>query len=116
MEALRSLVSTVIGKITIWIIIALLAVIVVMYGRIYFLNQKLKVEVALKDGITYALSAQSQMIDTNRADYEHNLADANKTNTVIKTRYIVKTKNIIEWRDTNVTCDDAMSKLNNYSF
>lgn len=101
-------------KFAIWGAIA--AIIIALCGWVYLLKADLKVEKALRSGIEYALSVQSGMIDANRAEYEQNLMDAEKSNTVIQTRYRDRVKVITQWRDANATCDDAMSDFNHYQY
>lgn len=105
-----------INSFAVYIIAALAAVIVGMSGWVYLLEADLKVEKAERSGIEYALNVQSGMIDANRADYEQNLMDAEKSNTVIQTRYRDRVKVITQWRDANATCDDAMSDFNHYQY
>lgn len=83
---------------------------------IYALKSDLKVETALKEGVISALTAQSNILESNRVDYEHNLIDANKTNTVIHTRYKERIQVIYQWGDNNATCDDAMYDINHYQY
>ena len=80
------------------------------------LKSDLKVEKAERAGIESALTAQSTIIESNRVDYEKNLANAEKTNVVVHTRYVDKIKVIEKWRDKNVSCEDAMFSVDNYSY
>jgi len=83
---------------------------------IYTLKTDLKVEKLEREGIEAALTAQSTLIESNRVEYEENLENANKTNVVIKNRYVDKIKVIEKWRDANVSCQDAMFSVDNYSY
>ena len=98
---------------------SVLAVIFLMMGVwVYSLECDLKVEKAERAGIESALTAESGIIEANRVDYKQNLADANKTNIIIHTRYVDKIKVIEKWRDKdeNVSCDDTINAIDNYSF
>ena len=92
------------------IIIAVMALIIVfMFAWVKSLKSDLK-------GVESALSFQSALIESNRVDYNKNLEEASKTNTVIQTRYKDRIKVIYQWGEQNATCNDAMAHLNSYSF
>lgn len=88
-----------------------------LLGWVYLLKADLKVAHDDYKAVESALTAQSNIIESNRVDYERNLVDANKTNTVIETRYKDRIKLIYQWGETNATdCNGSMSYLNNYAF
>ena len=96
--------------------VAISATIAFLSVWVYLLKSDLKVAHADYKAIESALTAQSEIIESNRAEYERNLADANKTKTVINTRYKERVKVIYQWGEENATCDDSMRYLNNYTF
>jgi indole-3-glycerol phosphate synthase len=100
------------------IIGALIALIITsLLTWVYLLESDLKVANADYKAIESALTAQSNIIESNRVDYERNLIDANKTNMVIQTRYKDRVKVIYQWGENNVTdCNSSMSFINHYSF
>lgn len=84
---------------------------------VYMLKSDLKVAHADYKAIESALTAQSNIIESNRVDYERNLAEANQTNTVIQTRYEDRVQVIYQFGENNATdCNSSMSYLNNYPF
>jgi len=84
---------------------------------VYLLKSDLKVAQADYKAIESALTAQSNIVESNRVDYERNLAEANKTNTVIETRYKDRVKVIYQWGEQNVTdCNSSMSFINHFNF
>lgn len=84
---------------------------------VYMLKSDLKVAHADYRAIESALTAQSNIIESNRVDYERNLAEANKTNTVIQTRFKDRVQVIYQWGENNATdCNSSMSFINHYSF
>lgn len=93
-----------------YIVIALLSL------WVYTLRADLKAETALKEGIISALTAQSNIIESNRVDYEHNLAEASKTNTVIQTRFKDRVKVIYEIGEKNEDANQSMHTFNHYTF
>lgn len=84
---------------------------------IYMLKSDLKVAHADYKAIESALTAQSNIIESNRVDYERNLAEANKTKTILQTRYKERIQVIYQWGENNATdCNSSMHYLNNYIF
>ncbi len=63
-----------------------------------------------------ALSYQNEQIETNKADYVRNMADANKTKEIVRTEYKTRTEKIYIFGEHNATCNEAMSYLNHYDF
>lgn len=116
MEQFQSLASTVIGKVMMWIIGILAATSISLAVWVYLLKADVKVEKANKAVAESNLNSITDQLTQNYLDYQVRLLDANKTNTVIHTRYIDRVKTITQWRDKNATCDDAMSDLNNYQY
>lgn len=99
-----------------WWEIALSLIVFAFLGYIGVLDSRYK-DLELKEqGVENALNIQSAIIESNRVDYERNLADANKTNTIIQTRYKDRVKVIYEWSEQNATCTDAMQYINHYSY
>lgn len=97
---------------------AVIAIIIVsLLGWVYLLKADLKVAHADYKAVESALTAQSNIIESTRVDYERNLIDANKTNTVIETRYKDRVKVIYQWGEQNVTdCNSSMSFINHFNF
>lgn len=116
METLSSLASTVIGKVLIWIITALVAVIIGMGGWVYILKADVKVAKSKKAQVQVVLDAVVNQLTQNAEDYQRRLGDANKTNTIIQKQYINTVKYIQTWEDHNDTCDEAMRTIDAYQF
>lgn len=118
MGALKQLASTVIGKAVLWLCAFLSIAVAVMGTWVYLLKADMRVEKAERSGIEYALSVQSQMIDTNRVDYENNLKIAQDKNSRVQIRYRDRVMAIYEWKqgDNNVTCDDLVDALDSYQY
>lgn len=92
-------------------------VIVSLLTWVYLLKSDLKVAHADYKAIESALTAQSNIIEANRADYEQKLTEANKTNTVIRTRYKDRIKVIYQWGENNETdCNSSMAYINHFTF
>ena len=92
-------------------------IIVSLLTWVYLLKSDLKVAHADYKAIESALTAQSNIIEANRADYEQKLTEANKTNMVYETRYKDRIKVITQWRDNNATdCNSSMSYINHFTF
>lgn len=83
---------------------------------VYLLKADLKVAHADYKAIESALTAQSNIIESNRVDYESNLAEANKTNTVIQTRYKDRVKVIYEIGEKHEDANQSMYSINHYNF
>lgn len=113
---LSEVASTVIGKVMMWIIAVLIAVIVGMSGWVYVLKADIKVEKALKDGIENALTIQSGMIDANRVEYETNLDRAKQIKERTRIEYVSKIEYIEKGIDKNATCENAMQFIDNYVY
>lgn len=118
MGALKHLASTATGKVLLWLCAVLAIAVAVMGIWVYLLKADMHVEKAERSGIEYALSVQSQMIDTNRVDYENNLKIAQDKNSRVQIRYRDRVMAIYEWKqgDNNVTCDDLVDALDNYQY
>lgn len=101
-------------KLIAYAVIASMVALLLMW--VYLLKADLKVEIALKEGVISALTAQSTIIESNRVDYERNLAEANQTKTVIQTRHKERVKVIYQLGDTNASCSDSMQFINHYTF
>jgi len=92
-----NLLSFVTGKVSLWIMAGLVAVVIGMWGWVYLLKTdikveqaKLKVEQAERREIENALTLQSSLIDANRASYETNLKSANTAALKVKIEYKTK--------------------------
>lgn len=83
---------------------------------VYSLKADLKVANADYKAIEIALTTQSNMIESNRVDYERNLAEANKTNMVIQTRFKDRVKVIYEIGERHEDCNGSMYSINHYNF
>ncbi|GEM_PF-5957345 len=116
MESLQSLASTVIGKVLIWIIGILVATSMSLAVWVYILKADVKVEKANKAAAEATLNSVTGQLTQNYIDYLERLSDANKTNTVVQTRFVERVKNIIQRVEVNATCDDAMSDINIYQY
>lgn len=118
MKALKQLVSTAIGKALLWICAALAIAVAAMGIWVYILKANIRVEKSERAGIEYALSVQSQMIDTNRVDYENNLKIAQDKNIRVKIRHNDRALAISQWKqgESNVTSDDLVNVLDSYRY
>lgn len=100
-----------------WIADSLIAIIIVFLSIwVYLLKADLKVAHADYKAIESALTAQSTIIENNRVDYERNLAEVSKTNTVIQTRFKDRVKVIYEIGERHEDCNGSMYSINHYPF
>lgn len=111
-----NLISSAFGSVTTWIIAALVAALIGMWGWVYLLKADIKVEQSERREIENALALQSSLIELNRASYETNLKSANAAALKVKVEYKTKVQIIEKWRDTNATCSDSIAYLNSYNF
>jgi len=96
---------------------ALIAIIVAsLLTWVYLLKADLKVAKADYKAIESALTTQSNILEANRADYERNLAEASKTNTVVQTRFKDRVKVIYEIGEKHEDCNGSMYSINHYNF
>lgn len=118
MQPLKQLASTVSGKALLWLCAILIFVISVMGVWIYMLKADMRVEKAERAGIEYALTFQSNLIESNRADYAKNLEIAQDKNSRVDVRYRDRVVAIYQWKqgENNVTCDDLIDALDSYQY
>jgi Tfp pilus assembly protein PilV len=118
MAALKQLAGTAIGKAIMWLCAVLVIAVAVLGIWVYVLYADMRVEKAERDGIEYALSVQSQMIDANRVDYENNLKIAQDKNNRVEIKYRDRVMAIYQWKEgeNNVTCDDLVDALDSYQY
>jgi len=91
-------------------VIALL-LLTTLYYRYQYHN-----EAELRNGVESALAFQSQLIESNRVDYERNMDEAKSKNATVRTEYVTKIKYIERGLDANSTCSDAINFIDQYNF
>jgi len=108
--------SFVTGKFSVWIIAGLLTALFGMWIWVYLLRADIEVARSKQRETENSLALQTALIESNRAAYEANRESAKKAQERIRVEYRTKVKIIEKWRETNATCNDAISYLNTYSF
>lgn len=116
MEPLKSLASTVIGKVLLWIITVLLVVIIGMFGWVYLIKADIKVSKSEKEVVQTQLDALADQLTKNYLYYLRRLDEANQTKVIVQKQYIEKIKYIEKMGDHNDTCDEAMRAIDAYQF
>jgi GTPase involved in cell partitioning and DNA repair len=99
-----------------WKIIAVSLTILATLGYVKYLKSELSSITLQLNQTQSALDYQNQSIIANKVDYERNLADSNKTNTVIQTRYKERKIYISTLGDSNESCIDAINNINHFTF
>jgi len=107
-EAMNFITNT-INQIMLCIIAVLL--LTTLYYRYQYLN-----EAELRNGVESALVFQSQLIESNRVDYERNMDEAKSKNATVRTEYVTKIKYIERGLDENSSCADALRFFDNYHY